>query len=288
MSHRLLVESIEKDFVPTLIYNNKKEDAAKLKQFKEPSWNNPVIRFFDKDWKDVIARRDGVWSTHQVTNRMIAALKKANAKNPKYVVPKHLELTSLQYSEATEYASFAMHCYWEGEVQFGGITGVKLTQSAWYDGKEIVNVAFDPTVVSYQSIVEMALKVRCASMVYTRSESQKKVATKLAANKTEPIAEKEFGRPAKASDQKYYLRNSPLRLLPLTSVQEIRVNSALGRRMKPNQYLTVTQYDMLKELQTKLPNNQELADKLSTAKSKMDFNAYYDFAKKNLMTAQNE
>lgn len=288
MSHRLLVESIEKDFVPALIYNNKKEDAAKLKQFKEPSWNNPVIRFFDKDWNDVIARKDGVWSTHQVTNRMIAALKKANAENPKYVIPKHLELTSLQHSKTTEYASFAMHCYWEGEVQFGGITGVKLTQSAWYDGKEIVNVAFDPTVVSYEKIVETALKVRCASMVYTRGESQKKVAKKLADNRTEMIAEKEFGRTAKASDQKYYLQNSPLRLLPLTPVQEVRVNSALGRRMKPNQYLTIGQYDMLKELQSKLPNNQELADKLSTAKSKMDFNAYYDFAKKNLMTAQNE
>jgi hypothetical protein len=285
MSHRLLVESIETDFVPALVYNNKKQDAEKLKQFNEPSWNNPVIRFFDSDWNDVIARQENVWDIGPVTNRMIAALKKANSKNPNYVVPIHLELTALQYSKNTEHASFAMHCYWEGEIQFGAVDGVKQTQSAWYDGKEIVNVTFDPTIISYTSIVETALKVRCASTVYTRSASQKIIAIKLARDQAEPIAEKEFGRPAIRSDQKYYLRNSPLRLLPLTAVQETRVNSALGRREKPTPYLTVTQYEMLKAIQTKLPNNRDLAKRLATAKAKMDFNSYFDFAKKNLISS---
>lgn len=288
MSHRLLVESIEKDFVPALVYNNKKQDAEKLKQFEEPAWNNPVIRFFDSDWNDLIVRQENVWDIGPVTDRMIAALKKANSRNPKYVVPKHLELTALQYSKNTEHASFAMHCYWEGEIQFGAVDGVKQTQSAWYDGKEIVNVTFDPTIVSYASIVETALKVRCATTVYTRSASQEIVAMKLARDQAEPIAEKEFGRPAKRSDQKYYLRNSALRLLPLTAVQETRVNSALGRREKPNPYLTVTQYEMLKAIQTKLPNNRDLAERLATAKAKMDFNSYFDFAKKNLISSDSK
>lgn len=288
MSHRLLVESIETDFVPALVYNNKKQDAATLKQFNEPSWNNPVIRFFDADWNDVIARQDNIWEIGPVTERMIAALTNANSKNPKYAVPIHLELTALQYSKNTEHASFAMHCYWEGEIQFGAVDGVKFTQSAWYDGKEVVNVVFDPTIISYTSIVETALKVRCASTVYTRSASQEKVAMKLAHEQAEPIAEKEFGRPAKPSDQKYYLRNSPLRLLPLTAVQETRVNSALGRREKPNQYLTVSQYEMLKAIQTKLPNNRDLAERLATAKAKMDFNSYFDFAKKNLISSDSK
>ena len=127
-----------------------------------------------------------------------------------------------------------MHCYWEGEIQFGAVDGVKQTQSAWHDGKEIVNVTFDPTIISYTSIVETALKVRCASTVYTRSASQKIIAIKLARDQAEPIAEKEFGRPAIRSDQKYYLRNSPLRLLPLTAVQETSGEQRIRASRKTN------------------------------------------------------
>ncbi len=63
------------------------------------------------------------------------------------------------------------------------------------------------------------------------------------------------------------------------------MNSALGRREKPIPYLTVTQYEMLKAIQTKLPNNRDLAKRLATAKAKMDFNSYFDFAKKNLISS---
>ena len=52
MSHPLVVEAIESAFVPLLIHNNKQGyDSQILKQFKEPSWNNPVIRYVDKIWQ---------------------------------------------------------------------------------------------------------------------------------------------------------------------------------------------------------------------------------------------
>lgn len=271
MSHPLLVESIENQFVPGLIYNNQNEDKEKLARFKEPSWNNPVIRFLDADLKDIVSRKDGVWSTHQVVSRMIESLKAA-----KKTVPATLELVKLQTSSQTEVATFAMHCYWEGEVQFGKIKGVKQTRSAWHDGKEIVNIAFDPTVSTYEEIVKAALQVRCASTIYTRSPLQKKIADSLAEGRVQSIDPEVFGRAAKASDQKYYLQLSPIRLVPMTDTQQVRVNSALGSRSDTARYLSPKQIKMAKWIQ-KNAERPGWLDELAKAQAKMNLVDYDAF-----------
>ena len=84
-----MVEAIEDHFIPVVVYNNKSEDVTILKSFGEPSWNNPVVRFLDKDGKDLIRRKAGVWSISGLAKRMSATLKAANRK-----VPKFLETTS--------------------------------------------------------------------------------------------------------------------------------------------------------------------------------------------------
>ena len=58
----LLVEAIEDQFVPLLVYNNQESDSALLKSFGEPAWNNPVLRFLDHQGRDLIPRKDGVWT----------------------------------------------------------------------------------------------------------------------------------------------------------------------------------------------------------------------------------
>ena len=80
-----MVEAIEDCFIPLLVYNNKESDAALLKSFDEPTWNNPVIRFLDKDGKDVIARKDRVWKTAPLANRMLQALRAAGRDLPEYL-----------------------------------------------------------------------------------------------------------------------------------------------------------------------------------------------------------
>lgn len=94
-----------------LVYNNKSSDEKTLKQFNEPSWNNPVVRYLDADLKDVIPRADGQWATGNVARQMIKALGAA-----KRSVPNSLKLAALanpragraQSSSALKSATFAM------------------------------------------------------------------------------------------------------------------------------------------------------------------------------------
>ena len=103
MSQPLLVEAIEDHFIPVVVYNNKPEDAATLKAFQEPSWNNPVVRFIDKDGKDVIKRQAGVYSASGLAKRMIASLKAANRD-----VPAFLKTVSRSWASNLQQATFAM------------------------------------------------------------------------------------------------------------------------------------------------------------------------------------
>ncbi len=219
-----MVEAIETSFIPVLIYNNKKEDADILKKFEEPSWNNPVVRYLDAKGKDIIKRRDRVWSTLDTAARMVQTLKTAKLR-----VPEYLALTAGQPAK-TETAIFAMHCYWEGEAKLGKLTGVYDTKSSWLQGKEVVEVQFDPGVLNYKKLAASALEMKCASTIFTTTDAQQKIAAKIDTPSIR-VKPKEKTRVAKLSDQKYYLRNHRvLSKLPLTKLQSTKVNAHLGSR----------------------------------------------------------
>lgn len=65
-----------------------------LERFKEPTWNNPVVRFVGDDGKDVIPRKDRVWSTPQLLSRMASALDAADRPVPKWFKTVSLEAGS--------------------------------------------------------------------------------------------------------------------------------------------------------------------------------------------------
>jgi len=78
MSDPEVVSSIEKNFIPLLIINNKAgNDAKLLKRFKEPAWNYQVIRFLDHNGKDIIPRKDKIWTKPALLKRMREAKNKA-------------------------------------------------------------------------------------------------------------------------------------------------------------------------------------------------------------------
>lgn len=76
LTNPVLVRTIENEFIPMLVYNNRSSgmDREILEQYREPSWNYQVIRFLDARGKDVIPRKDRVWTTGAVAKRMIEAL----------------------------------------------------------------------------------------------------------------------------------------------------------------------------------------------------------------------
>jgi len=87
MSNPLLVEAIETEFTPLLIHNNKGgRDAEVLKRFGEPAWNYQVVRFFNAQAEDIIPRKDQVWDTGGIAERMIATLTQAKRGGVKSVL----------------------------------------------------------------------------------------------------------------------------------------------------------------------------------------------------------
>ena len=221
LSQPLLVEALETEFVPVAIYNNiEGRDAEVLKRYDEPSWNNPVFRFFAPDGRELMERKDRLWKADEVAARMIAALEAAERQ-----VPDYLRLAREEVSrEPTEVATFSMHCYWEGEAQLGALPGVVSTESGWLGEKEVVRVTYRPSRVAKEKLVEAASAMAC-SLESAPSE-----------------------RRAKESDQLYYLQNAPYRLLPLTPLQAVRVNAALGTKGDPARWLTPGQRGLAAKL----------------------------------------
>lgn len=82
----LLVEAAETEFLPVVVRNNVEGYEREVRErFEEPAWNNPVLRFLNGKGEDVIARKDGVWSTEAVLARMVAALTAAQREVPPWL-----------------------------------------------------------------------------------------------------------------------------------------------------------------------------------------------------------
>jgi len=81
-----IVEAIEDEFLPVLVFNNRGgEDRELLDRYGEPAWNFQVVRFLNAEGRDIIPRKDHVWTVGELAIRMIDALKAANRQVPKYL-----------------------------------------------------------------------------------------------------------------------------------------------------------------------------------------------------------
>jgi len=82
-----LVRAIEQEFIPMLVYNNRGSgmDRELLQRYREPSWNFQVIRFLDADGRDIIPRKNRVWTTRGVAQRMVKTLEVLNRPVPDYL-----------------------------------------------------------------------------------------------------------------------------------------------------------------------------------------------------------
>ena len=164
LTHPLLVEAIEDEFIPVLVFNNRSGglDVRLLQQFKEPGWNYQVIRFVDSDGKDLIPRRDKIWTVGAVAARMIEALKAAGRSVPLYLGAIALE----NNTEALGVTAFSMACFWTGEYKLGKLNHLVTTEAGWYDHREVTLISYDKKNISLQRIVDQAIRERCAQFVY--------------------------------------------------------------------------------------------------------------------------
>lgn len=270
MSHPLMVEAIESSFVPLLIHNNKKGyDEQVLNEFKEPSWNNPVVRYLDKSGRDVVKRMDGIWTTGATADRMVAALRAA--KKP---VPNYLLLVAEENAPKPARATFAMHCYWEGEVKLGSIPGVSETTAGWIGKKEVANVTYNPKVVSYEKLLTAARSMQCASTVFAHDKKQFAAAEKVVRTDVVMLPPQNQQRPVKYTEQKYHLRLTPLKYLPLTPIQLVRANAAVFAGKDYRQFLSPRQIELEKRIREALKADPKKLDGLAAPDAAKDLVAY--------------
>ncbi|MEM9367679.1 MAG: VPGUxxT family thioredoxin-like (seleno)protein, type 2 [Planctomycetota bacterium] len=165
LSHPVLVEAVETEFIPVVVFNNRSAGPNRqtLERFGERAWNYQVIRFLDSAGADIIPRKEGVWSVGGVVSRMVEALAQHERPVPKYLETLHA-VTDL---DSHDQVAFAMHCFWTGEYRLGGIDGVIATEAGWLHGREVTLVCFDTEQLSVEDLARQAAQVRCADQVYT-------------------------------------------------------------------------------------------------------------------------
>lgn len=226
--------------MPVLVHNNKAgRDAELLERYREPSWNNPVVRFFaaGKDGapgRELLPRRDAVWEGRAVAERVVAALRAAGRP-----VPRWLDLAVEELAPGPfERAVLAMPCFWRGEAVLGSIAGVRSVRAGHLEGAEVVDLTYDPARLSLHELLTLASTEGCATRVWVPPASlaaaRAEVGDRARALDAEP-------RVAPESDHEHDLARSPLRHLALTRLQRVRVNAWLGNGRDPADWLTAAQ-----------------------------------------------
>jgi hypothetical protein len=220
LSHPLLAEAAEDLFIPLAVFNNRPgADAQVLKLFGEPSWNNPVVRIVDPSGRELTRRLAGDYSAAGFSGAMIDALETVGNPVPLYLRTLHTELSSLGFRQT---AYFSMFCFWQGEIQFGGVPGVVATTAGFIQGREVVEVEFDSSRLSYADLVRQAKKLRCAERAFPVNDDQRATAKRIL-GKERVLVLKVF-RPDR--NTKYYLSHTPYRYLPMTEYQKVLLNRA--------------------------------------------------------------
>ena len=225
LSDPLLVEAIETYFVPLAVFNNHKgADAQTLKKFKEPSWNNPVVRIVDTAGKDVVDRLAGQYSSAALIRSMQQAL---DARSEP--IPKYMQLLSDEQAPTDELV-LGMYCFWSGEKVIGNLRGVIATEAGHMSGHEVVKVTYDPSITSQDNIINTAKKQSCADLAFTDDKD-----TDIS------IKTKKLGSYRKDKEDKYYLLHSKYKNLNLSNAQATKVNSYLGQGLDPEEWLSPRQ-----------------------------------------------
>lgn len=214
----LLAELIEAHFIPVAVYNNiEGKDREVLESFGEPTWNNPVIRIIDAERAALTERFSGPYSTSALAKTIAAGMRATKLEPPAY-----LDAIASRGSKS-ETATLSMYCFWSGEAKLGKLDGVKETRTGFREGREVVEVTYDPDVTSYSEVLGAAKSSGAATGVVTETSKQLTEAKEIFGDGATRASGKL--RPSPKDDKKQ-LSSSPLRFLPVTPWQQTKLNSA--------------------------------------------------------------
>lgn len=242
--------------MPVAIYNNQPGgDRKTLEHFGERAWNNPVLRFVDTGEQDLIPRKDGVYTTGEVLQRMTMALRQAKRK-----VPTYLELVAGEYAPGNrQRATFAVSCYWVGERKLGRLAGVLGTRIGMLKGREVVEVDFDSSVIPFTRLLAAASQLECFSRVFARTGEQEKAAR---AQVGDRVTRTDAAVDTTTQQQYDLFQRKSYYYLPLTQLQATRLNAALPAGGNAGNFLSPAQRALLPKIQKRLQADPKSLDRL--------------------------
>jgi len=229
LSHPMMVEIIENEFIPLVIFNNRAdgEDARILRKFKEQAWNNPVVRIIDENGNDIVERITGQYSAAEIMINIDLALSASYRPKPDYLKLWLQELTT-QETNVSE-SVYSMYCFWSGEATLGQLDGVLATEAVWSGFKEAVLVVYDESKIS-----EEELDLLAKENAFDKLEINKKLRLRL------------------EEETQYYLHNSKFSALALSPLQRSRINSALAEGKPAEAFLSPKQMDYANKITAKI------------------------------------
>jgi len=224
LSHPLMTEAIQHEFIPLAIFNNKKgADEKILKKYKEPSWNNPVVRIVDYKGKNMADRLSEDYSASALYKSMKEALRIYGTPIPTYMTLLEQEVLAINNEIELDEAYFKMYCFWSGEKELGSQKGILATKAGFMNNNEVVRVIYNKNEVSKETLANFAEKRKMTAIAKTQFQWSE-------------------------NDEDYYLQNSRYKYLPLTEIQKTKINSALGKNTSAKQYLSPQQLIWFKEI----------------------------------------
>ncbi|MBK9150267.1 MAG: thioredoxin family protein [Saprospiraceae bacterium] len=234
LSHPLIAEAIETHFIPLAVYNNRDgQDKKVLDKYKEPSWNNPVVRIVNSTGKDICGREADFHHGSKTVAKIMEGIKLSGQTVPLYLQLLEAEWRAKDF-KTTDTLFLAMYCFWSGEKEIADIEGVVATEAGYMHGKEVVRVAYDKNVTNPDKIVQKAKESNNADQVYGYLQSD---------SKTKFLPP---GKYRKDADDKVYLRNSHYKIIPMTDLQKTKVNRSIATGKNPEIWLSPRQLQILK------------------------------------------
>lgn len=228
LSHPLMVEFIENEFVPLAIFNNVPgQDSEILALYNEMSWNNPVTHFVDDAGRNIVPKLANNYHPLSMYNKLIEVLNRFRKPIPKYAILLGQDL-KMKYSNLKT-TIYETPCFWSGETSLALHTAVKYTEAGWIGSAEVVKVYFDDSQTSLEKLNNFAIEAGFF-----------------------PIGNHQNYKTDKSPQ--YYLSKSPFRHLPLSKAQRTQINVAIPYKNDPQEYLSPKQVEIFQEI---LKNNKD-------------------------------
>lgn len=215
LSHPLMVELIENEFVPVAIFNNKPgKDSDILALYNEPSWNNPVAHFVDDKGCDIIPKLANNYQPLSMYNKLIEVLTKLGILIPNYAMLLGEDL-KMKYGNLKT-TIYETPCFWSGETSLALHPAVKYTEAGKIGIAEVVKVYFDNSQVSLAELNNFANE----EGFFQIDKHEHYIVD---------------------SSPQYYISKSLFSSLPLSKAQRTQINVAIPYKKQPTAYLSPKQ-----------------------------------------------